>query len=814
MNQRLSDEIRFLTTRLGEIIREQAGETVFERVEQLRLMAKEIREHGRSTDILEQADFIGTLSLHESYDVAHAFSLFFQLVNLCEERERIRRLQETPEPRQSVRHLFSELADAGVTEEALQACLDDLEIEQVLTAHPTEAKRRSVLYQLRRLRAQFEEPDEVLETLWQTDELHSQKLEPLDEVDNILAFFPATIFDAVAAFYRTFDEELARRFPRVVRNSRFLRIATWVGGDRDGNPFVSPDVSRETLDRQRSTALGFYAEQCALLIAELSQRTENPERFDQAALQSHSRDPAALFRAQIAASAEKLKALRVSPAELVEDLSRVRAGLAEQNAWRAASGRISRLVTQADVFGFHLASLDFRDDSDKLHDSRDEMLAEMQALRDIQERHGVAASHRFILSMTHTSDDILALLEVAQEAGVAALDIVPLFETIEDLERSTDILQSLCQNATYRAHLERRGNVQEIMLGYSDSNKDGGYLAANWFVHEAQVRLAALGDECGLKLCFFHGKGGSIDRGGGMSHRSLRAQPDAAHGGRIRITEQGEVINLKYSSPAIAQRNFEQLTTAVIAAACLPSPDAQFGNRLPEWRRTMKRLARASLEFYQQLVYRTPELEQYFRQATPIDVIEQLRLGSRPSRRQTSTDLKQLRAIPWVFAWTQSRHLISAWYGIGRAIETLMREDPTSLDTLREMYRQWPFFTMLLDNAQQSLAKADMYIAARYASLVESKHVRETVFEMIRQEYELSVAMVLEITEDEALLAKNDVLRQSIELRNPYVDPLNFLQIHSLPLWREEEGEQRSDELRRALSLTVGGIAYGMKSTG
>lgn len=823
MNQRLSDEVRLLTTRLGEIIREQAGPVLFARVEELRLAAKEIREHGRRADVRDKADLVGRLSAREAYDVAHAFSLFFQLVNLCEERERIRKLRESPEPRQSLRHLFGELADAGVTAKTLQASLDELDIEPVLTAHPTEARRRSVIYQLWRLRARFDDPDEVLETLWQTDELHSRKLEPLDEVDNTIGYFPAAIFDAIASFYETFDTELARRFPEAERRTPFLKIASWVGGDRDGNPYVTPEVSRETLNRHRAAVLRHYGEQCGQLVAELSHRGAGPRASGAArqarekaapARQEDAHEPAEPFRAALALTTSKLAEERISADELVDDLRRVRQGLNDQNAWRTASGRISALIAQASVFGLHLAELDFRDNSDKLDEAPDDLRAELDALREIQARHGVAAAHRFVLSMTRSADQVFAVLAMAREAGLEDLDVVPLFETIEDLEASRDILRGLCDDASYRAHLERRGNVQEIMLGYSDSNKDGGYLAANWFVHEAQERLAALGDECGVKVRFFHGKGGSIDRGGGLSHNSLRAQPHAAHGGRIRITEQGEVISLKYSSPEIAQRNFEQLTSAVIAAACLPSPDESHGDKLPAWRATMERLARDSLGFYQALVYGTPELGEYFRQATPIDVIEQLRIGSRPSRRTPSSDVRQLRAIPWVFAWTQSRHLISAWYGLGFALENLVRENARNRAALREMYAQWPFFRTLLDNAQQSLAKTDMYIAGRYASLVESDVVRDKVFGMIRDEYERSVAMVLDICEDDVLLANNGVLRESIELRNPYVDPLNFLQIHFLPLWRRDGAESAGGELRRVLGLTVSGIAYGMKSTG
>jgi phosphoenolpyruvate carboxylase len=816
MDTRLSDEVRFLTTRLGAIIAEQAGTEIFACVEELRRLAKREREAPGSCDAQAMLDLVDTLQPGDAYAVAHAFSLFFQLTNLCEERQRVRRLRETPEPGQSIRHVFRELAEAGVSPAKLQACLDALDIEPVLTAHPTEAKRRSVIYQLWRIREHFDDPDEVLETLWQTEEIHRRKLEPLNEVENTLQFFDACIFDATADFYRVFDDELRQHYPGVERRHAFLRFASWVGGDRDGNPHITPAVSAATVERQRRCALDFYRRQCALLVAELSHLTADPRPFAGRRF-APDHEPDELFRAQLQATADKLSAENLSPTEFVDDLELVRGGLKNQNAWRTAAGRIDRLMTQARVFGFRLVELDFRDNTEKLADARGELVDALEALRDIQQRHGESAAHRFVLSMTHQADQVTDVLSMARQCGVTAIDIVPLFETIEDLERSATIMRELYADDDYRKHLEDRNGVQEIMLGYSDSNKDGGYLAANWFVHEAQRTLADLADEFAVKLRFFHGKGGSVDRGGGQSHRSLRAQPHAAHGGRLRITEQGEVITLKYSDPEIARRNLEQLTSAVIAATCLPGPDETSGGRLEAWRATMAELAYISFEHYQTLVYRTPGFEDYFWQATPIDVIEQLRLGSRPSRRKASRNVRTLRAIPWVFAWTQSRHLLSAWYGIGYACESLSASDPAKAEILGQMYRGWPFFRNVLDNAQQSLAKADMRIAGQYATLVEDTELSERIFGMIRAEYERSVHAVLAISGDTALLARDPVLGESIALRNPYVDPLNYLQIRFLPVWRglpAKQANRSRNTLRRVLALTVGGIAFGMKSTG
>jgi phosphoenolpyruvate carboxylase len=379
--------------------------------------------------------------------------------------------------------------------------------------------------------------------------------------------------------------------------------------------------------------------------------------------------PGEIHRQKLAIIQRKLCGGYRRAADFVRDLEQIQTGLRRQNAWRAASGRIARLLTQARVFRFHLAELDIRDHGGKLRAAPQEIRGELQAVRCIQRQYGTAACDRFILSMTRQASDLQALQRLAVQLRLRAIDFVPLFETIEDLERAPAVMSELWKDTRYGDHLRQRGNLQEIMLGYSDSNKDGGYLAANWFLYRAQKRLTVLANEHGVTLRLFHGKGGTIDRGGGQSHRSLRAQPYAAPHGRIRITEQGEVISLKYSNPAIAQRNLEQLATAVIANQCLPRLDRTQPRQLAEWEGWMEQLAWSSLQCYRKLVCQTPGFNEYFCQATPIDLIEHLRLGSRPSRRPRTRDMPQLRAIPWVFAWTQSRHLLSAWYGLGHALD-------------------------------------------------------------------------------------------------------------------------------------------------
>jgi phosphoenolpyruvate carboxylase len=813
MSQILKKEIKQLVSRLDKIIVEQAGKQVFKHLDTVRKLSKRARHFGSEASRQTKHHLLDRLETREAYQLAHAFSLFFQLVNLCEERARERHLKSQKLAPMSLPALFLELKQSGVTEKQLQAVLNELEVEPVLTAHPTEAKRRAVLNQLARLTQQWDDPDEVLEALWQTGEIREQKIGPLHEVETALYYFDRTIFETTANFYETFDVQLAKYFPGVKRTRQFLTFASWAGGDRDGNPFVTPEISRTAMQRQHAAVLEFYRRECQALSREITHayagedlsvphnRTQTPGMYQ----------PYETFRNQIGALRQKLTEGKYDHAEFISTLEGIRQGLLKQKATRAANGRIRRLLIQAKTFGTHLAELDFRDHSGKLDTAEDELLEEFRAIREIQKEFGLQAASHFIVSMTRSADDILRLFKLAKLAGVYEIDLVPLFETIEDLENSAKILGDLWSNVEYRRHLKHRGRVQEVMVGYSDSNKDGGYLAANWFLYRAQKEMSRVADECGVKLRFFHGKGGTIDRGGGSSYRSLRAQPHAAHGGRLRITEQGEVISLKYSNPVIAQRNLEQLTSAVIAVQCLPETGMP---ELPAWEANVDRLAKFSFAHYQKLVYGTPEFATYFWQATPIDLIEHLRLGSRPSRRAATADIRQLRAIPWVFSWTQSRHMISAWYGVGAALRDFSDQTPGGLDQLRKMYRRWPFFRTLLDNAEVSLAKTDLGIARQYAALVESAEVRKKIFGLIEDEYARSIEMVLAVNERKQLLENQPTLAQSIRLRNPYVDPLNYLQIRFLRVWRQASDTQRTEQLRRLLALTVKGVAAGMKSTG
>lgn len=805
--------MRFLSTRLGKIIREKGGAELLEVIEALRLSTKAIRA-GHPELVPAMQERIGALGLERAHDVAHAFSLFFQLVNLAEERQRVRRLAEIPVAPRGLRALFRELKAHDVSAGAVQRCVDTIELQPVFTAHPTEAKRRTTLFHLLRIAEAPRSPDEALETLWYTREIRERHMTPLDEVRTALFFFEHAIHDAIPRFYETFDAELRAAYPDVRRRRAFLTFGSWVGGDRDGNPFVTPAVSLETARLHRKQARRRYARECEALIAELT-HSVGPRVCP--ALPEESGDsfpPSEKFRNAIVRLKKALDSGRIDARHLELELDDTRACLQRIGAHRAAGGRLSRLLSQVRALGLHLASLDFREHAPSMAARPAATLADLRCLRRIQKEHGSEAARRLVLSMVHDAEDVRKALRLAHRAGLAGrVDVVPLFETIGDLRRSPSVMTELFQDPSYLEHLHGRGDLQEVMLGYSDSCKDGGYLAANWQLYRSQRELARVAEAGRIRLRLFHGIGGSLDRGGGQSWRTLRAQPHAAPGGRMRVTEQGEVISMKYSNPQITQRNLEMLTSGVIASCCLPEtgPDPA---QLSRWESVLERLARRSFHVYQELVLRTPAFPEYFRSATPIDLIEHLRIGSRPARRAASPsawDPGNLRAIPWVFAWTQSRHLLSGWYGVGSALSAWCEESIDGLAELREMFETWPFFATLVENAELSLAKVDLYIAQRYSELC-PEEPRSVVWSLVAGEYRRSVEALLSITGQSGLLERNPVLRESIRLRNPYVDPLNYLQIRFLPEWRR--APRKSEALTRVLALTANGIAFGMKSTG
>lgn len=905
MDEDLRKSVRALTTALGTLLKEAEGEPFFKKVEHLRVLSKDLRSDPTDGKARNLEEFLLSLSPGEAHGLARAFTLYFQLVNLAEESYRLQKLRfHEADPSRaaamSLERLFGELKARGVPAEKVSAALDSLSVEPVLTAHPTEAKRRTVLRHIWRLGSLWdvmqgaslswrekaraeEELLELLEILWRTKQVRDRRLTVEDEITNTLHFFPQTIFRAAADFDDALARSLARHYPGLSAG-RVLRFGSWVGGDRDGNPNVLPETSLSALRRHRDTALTFYLEAVERLwawitpavdLAPVSRALERSVARDLRALPEAQQDLVSLeageiYRVKLRLMSRRLKNTleKKKPGyreagEFLSDLKLLQESLLQNKGLRAAHGALETLIRQAGLFGFHLARLDFRQhalrvretvkellgrwpaDSEwpglvkapvkpprRLSDGSRAVLQEFRALAEAQKTFGPEAADHYIASMTQDPSDLWAVLYLGRQAGLvkpergtgkwaASFDFVPLFETVPDLRVAASFMARLWAEPFYRELLASRGNVQEIMLGYSDSNKNGGYLAANWELYKAQKALAAQAAASGVGLRFFHGKGGTIDRGGGPAHRAILAAPDSVPGGRLRITEQGEVISLKYGHPVIARRNFEQMASAVLSAVLMPAGGDVPPEDLRRFEAALEEMAEVSFRHYRALVYETPGFLTYFHQATPIDVIERVQMASRPVSRGASDagglkPLEELRAIPWVFAWTQSRHLLSAWYGVGTGLAAFKtRYGEVGEALLKDMHARWPFFRGLLENAELSLAKTDLEIARRYASLVEEESLRDDIFGRFEAEHALSVQQLLAVTGGEKLLADQEVLAESIRLRNPYVDSLNALQVEFLNRWRYGKlSRPEKDAALQVLFLTVNGVAFGMKSTG
>jgi phosphoenolpyruvate carboxylase len=864
-------------------------------------------------------DLARRLSLAEARGVVKSFTTYFQLVNLAEEQERVRVLHErafraASEGRpmgESVGAAIRQLAGDGVDAEQMQALLDRLYVQPVFTAHPTEAKRRTILAKLRRIatvlaRLDFsaltpeEERDasgsiaEEIVALWQSDETRLRQPGVMDEVRNGLYFFDEVLFDLAPTLYRSLEEALAQAYPGVAfAVPPFLRFGSWIGGDRDGNPFVTAAVTEETLREHKATALRLYQRSLDRMHGHLSASARlgisaalaeslerDAELFPDEAVRVSARYPMQPYRHKGAYIYRKLAATLEANKrpwradhlpvpntyrnveEFIADLCLMRDSLREHKGERLANGRLGVLIRQTEIFGFHLATLDLRQHADQLRSALSEVFARyglaedyaklpeidkellltrellgqrpltpaqldfsaetnetielFRLARKAYERVGPDAVQNFIISMTTGPSDVLGVLLMAQDAGVSNhLDIAPLFETLADLQAAPQIMELLLGNEAYLAHLAGRNNSQLVMLGYSDSNKDTGYLTANWELRCAQRAIPAACNHHGVRLTLFHGRGGTVGRGGGPANRAILAQPPESVHGRIRLTEQGETITNRYANAELARRHLDQLIHAVLLQSILreSSQGADVpGSEAERWDRTMMQLSDRARAAYRSFVHDSPPTVQYFYQATPIDAISRLNIGSRPAKRKAGGSISDLRAIPWVFAWAQSRAGLPGWYGLGSGLEGYIGGDEDRLEELREMYRRWPFFRALIDNAQLSMRQADMGIAEVYSTLADDD-VRDAVFPAILEEYRRTEGCILKVTGQTDLLETEPWLKRSIQLRNPYIDPMNYLQVDLLRRWREAQGAE-ADALREAVLLSVNGVAAGLRNTG
>jgi len=913
----LRDDVRLLGRILGDTLREQEGEASFQLIENVRRSAVTFHRTQDDRDRVQLEQTLDALSHSEALLVVRAFSYFSQLSNIAEDLHHNRRhrahLKAGSAPKDGSLLLALDRAEKkNISKETLQTFLDKALISPVLTAHPTEVQRKSILdcqliiSSLMSNRDRIDmTPEDLAENenalrrfvliLWQTRMLRSTKLNVIDEIKNGLEFYRYTFLNEIPKIYANLESQLETRFDKDIRIPPLLRVGSWIGGDRDGNPFVTHDVMLDAVQQHSALALEHYLDEAHILGTRLSLTDRLVEvSAELRKLSDASPDKAAhridepyrraliLVYSRLSATA-KLLGLKLnkprtvgqhvepyaSPQEFIADLDVMIDSLFKHGAVHLARGRLANLRRAAEVFGFHLAPLDMRqhsavieqtvselfsrssgksDYSDLNEAARREVLLAalqsgkllpgdasspaglsqfgdvaqselriMQTAAQIHQRFGRAALPNHIISMTESVSDMLELALMLQQVGLLErgshqlhINIIPLFETIEDLRGCGVIMDELFSLPYYRRLLSSRGNTQEVMLGYSDSNKDGGYVTANWELYKAEVELVKVFAKHGVELRLFHGRGGTVGRGGGPSYDAILAQPPGSVNGQIRITEQGEVISSKYSNPEIGRRNLETLIAATLEATLLDHPHDADGN--PEYMRIMEELSLNAFAAYRKLVYETPGFNAYFFSATPIREIAELNIGSRPSARKASDRIEDLRAIPWVFSWGLNRTLLPGWFGFGSAVKQFIAsEGDAGLSQLCKMYKEWPFFRGLMSNMDMVLSKTDMGIASSYAELVDDVEMRERIFGMIEREWDDTVKMLFKVTGNTTLLQDNPTFARSLQTRTPYIDPLNHLQVALLQRHRAGDNDVL---VKRAIHLTINGIATGLRNSG
>ncbi len=893
--QALRDDVRMLGTLVGELIREQGGQELFDLVESARLRSIRRREGNEKPDERLE-DLVSNLDLDLALQVIRAFSTYFQMVNTAEKVHRIRRrreyLQEVGQYQPGgLEETLVKLKAAGLRLDDLRELMKRMRIEPVFTAHPTEPTRRTILRKeqhiVRRLidmlnpTMTVQETHAAIENIkleattgWQTAEHPSEQMTVADELEHVLFFVTDVLYRALPPFYEDFASAALSVYGPEAKNLEIptiLRFASWVGGDMDGNPNVNAKTIRSTMIRQRSLILDLYYRELRSLSAKLSQsitsigvneqvlkrieeyRGEFPNAYHAVPLR-HREMP---YRVLLRLVQQRLQATyddEAYPYESVrqfrDDIAMIGASLADNKGEHAGLFAVRRLLRRIDTFGFHMVTLDVRQDAMVhrevigeclgIEDWLDwtpadraariveairqkdpppmkqsiavrKTLAVFQAIGFSRRKYGKDAIGPFVISMAQGADDVLSVLllcnwsELHNRRGEVPLDIAPLLETVDDLDNGPAILSELLDNELYREHLAQRDDRQTVMIGYSDSNKDSGLAAARFALQNAQLALVDAVDGSGVTLHLFHGRGGTISRGGGKTHAAVLGSPPGTVNGHLRVTEQGEIINEKYGLRGIALRTLEQATGSVALATALPQ---HRGSDIPEWHEMMKVVAAESRSAYRKLVYETPPFYDYFRAATPIDLIERMRIGSRPASRRSRGGVEDLRAIPWVFAWTQSRFILPGWYGVGSGLKAAAAQFDDG--AFREMFSEWYFMRALTADVEMVLAKADLGIAEVYSQLAGRLH--EEFFPVVRAEFELTRDLILDYSDHHELLEGDITLQRTIILRNPYVDPMSLMQVDLLRRWRETGREDEG--LFEALLATVNGIAQGLQNTG
>lgn len=885
----LRRDVRSLGFLLGAVLREQEDAALYQRVESLRQLAIGYRSASgdESRQLADLDEQIRRLAVQRAYHITKAFSSYFELANLAEANHRKRRLRaanalrHTAPAAGSIEGTLLRMKSAGMNRQQALHSLSRVCIIPTFTAHPTEVARRTVLYKRRQIAYQIEQMDwlpltdaeaaereaaiaTTITELWQTDEVRRTPPGVLEEIRMGLDYFAPSrdrdglivvaprLYDLIAgAFEQVYGERVNPADLPVL-----VRFGSWIGGDRDGNPMVKPECTRDALRLARHLILDCYVGRTSALVDELSSSSfQAPVSQElQKALEAYrsaiaSQDEGAGARPEIYRSFLSFVLVRLSEArtggargyasadQFAADLRLVSESLSAHGGQRIAELLVQPLLRQVLTFGFHLYTLDIRqhqrvhetavrelqknpqspDGASALSNSTSELLDTLRTVAELKRSFPPEAIRAYIISGARSAEDVLSVVWLCRIAGVTlegsqrdpGLMPVPLFESIDDLRRCPAVCEELWTSEAYRPLLDSWGRTQEVMLGYSDSNKDGGMLTSTWEIFKAHRALYRTADACGVSLRLFHGRGGTVGRGGGPTHRAIAAQPPHAFSGELKITEQGEVLNWKYADGVIAERNLELKVAAALEA--LTRCGGWGAVVQPRWEEAMEQMSEAAYAFYRQNVMENPDIQVYFQEATPVEELEFARIGSRPTRRSRRKSLDDLRAIPWVFGWMQSRLVLPAYFGVGHALERFEKADPANLALLQEMAAKFPLFEDLIRNVEVGMAKADLRIARRYSELVTDRALGSRVFQMVAEEFERTRAALLRVTAQSELLETNAVLASSIRRRNPYVDPMSLIQ---LELLRRKREQGATDELNYALAATINGIAAGLRNTG
>lgn len=907
----LRRDVKLLGQMLGEILVNHGGTELLDKVEKIRAMSKSLRTQFNKEIYSELKHEISNLTTPMRKQVIRAFSMYFHLINIAEQNHRIRRRRqyhlddENIFQPNSIESAILSLKENHISEEMILDVLDNMSLELVITAHPTEATKRSILEIQQRIAEILKELDHPLHTprerrklneslfnevtiLWQTDELRHYKPTVLDEVRNGLYYFDQTLFDVLPEIHQEVEDCLTKNYINTSWNvPNFLRFGSWIGGDRDGNPNVTPEVTWETLHMQRKLVLKKYKNVLIDLMKRYSHSTtrvgvseellQTLAQEEETFLSEEKRWPieTEAYRRKFAIIIERVKQVGKSERgyknaeELLKDLFIVQRSLQSHHPAAHELKSIKKLIRQVQLFGFHLATLDIRNHSGEheaaiaeilrkvriadnypeldeetkiqvlqniLLDPRpllllnedysvetQQMINVFQMIKNAHKEFGLRSISVYLVSMTKSPSDLLEVLVLAKEAGIyrlhadgsieSQLNVAPLLETIDDLTAGPKIMETLFQMSVYRNHLTQMNNQQEIMLGYSDGSKDGGTLTANWKLYKAQLEIHEMAKKYQVRLKFFHGRGGSLGRGGGPLNKSLLSQPAETIGDGVKITEQGEVLSSRYLIEDIAYRSLEQATSTLLQASARVSKEAEQGRiRDDQWEKIIEEISNTALTKYQSLVFGDPDFLTYFNEATPLRELGDLNIGSRPMSRKNRGRFEDLRAIPWVFAWTQSRQLLPAWYAAGTGLDNFASKGKENLQLLQQMYERWPFFQSTIDNLQMALMKADVTTAKEYLTLVQDQSIAERIFANILNEYEKTKEILLKITGDNELLDHTPNIKDSVFRRNPYVDPLNFLQVELIKELRGQD--EPNEELLTEVLLTISGISAGLRNTG